>query len=146
MSNHGPAPTDRIKQKAPAKAQFAATILMLEAFVVLFATLVLHGLRSVPSVWPDGEAPSAVAVWTAGGLLALVLMVLSRRVAGPGGYVAGSVVQLPLIASGFVLPMMFVLAVVFVAMWIIALRLGGRIDRERAAYDAAHPETAPNVR
>jgi len=27
---------------------------------------------------------------------------------------------------------------VFCAMWVAALRLGGRIDRERAAWDAAH--------
>ena len=28
---------------------------------------------------------------------------------------------------------------IFVVLWIVALRLGGRIDRERAEYDAAHP-------
>lgn len=145
MSNSAPDPTGRIKAKAPAKAQFAATILLLEAFVVFFATLVLYGLRTVPSVWPNEEAPSALIIWSAGGLFALILAVLSRGVAGPGGYLAGSLVQLPLIASGFVLSMMFVLAAVFVALWVAALRMGGRIDRERAAYDASHPETAPNV-
>ena len=35
--------------------------------------------------------------------------------------------------------MMFVVGGIFVILWWVALRLGGRIDRERAEYDAAHP-------
>ena len=40
---------------------------------------------------------------------------------------------------GFFVPMMFVVGGIFVVLWVVALRLGGRIDRERAEYDAAHP-------
>jgi len=63
----------------------------------------------------------------------------------PGGYVAGSVAQVPVLAMGLVLTMMWVVGIIFVIMWIVSLRLGARIDRERAAYDAEHPEPAPNV-
>ena len=110
-------------------------MLILEAFVVLFATLVADKLSGAPSS----------KVWLAGGLLAVVLIVLSRLVSAPGGYVAGSAVQIPVLAIGFVIPLMFPVAAVFIAMWVVSLWLGAKIDRERAAYDAAHPDQAPNV-
>ena len=50
-----------------------------------------------------------------------------------------------MLGFGLVVPMMFVVGGIFVVLWFVALRLGGRIDRERAAYDAEHPDTAPNV-
>ncbi|WP_083942112.1 DUF4233 domain-containing protein [Sanguibacter suarezii] len=110
-------------------------MLILEAFVVFFATLVADKLSGAPSS----------QVWLAGGVLTLVLVVLSRLVNAPGGYVAGSVVQLPVLAIGFVIPLMFPVAAVFVALWAVSLWLGAKIDRERAEYDAAHPDQAPNV-
>lgn len=136
----------RIKAKKSAKIQFTSTTLLLEAFLVLFATLVAYGLRTVPYAWPDRmQVPSGPAIWIVGGTLMVVLILLSRMVGGPGGYVAGSVVQLPVIACGFAVPLMFLVGGIFVVLWIVSLRLGGRIDRERAAYDAEHPETAPNM-
>ncbi len=140
-----PSPGDRIKPKKPAKAQFASTTLVLEAFVVVFATLAAYGLRDVPYSRGPLELPSASSIWLVGGVLALVLLVLSRTVGTPGGYVGGSVVQVPVLAFGLVVPMMYVVGGIFVVLWIVSIRLGGRIDRERAAYDAEHPETAPNA-
>jgi len=140
-----PSPGDRIKPKKPAKVQFASTTLLLEAFVVVFATLVAYGLRGIPYSRGPLELPSAASIWLVGGVLALVLVVLSRAVGTPGGYVAGSVVQVPVLGLGLVVPMMFVVGGIFVVLWVVSLRLGGRIDRERAAYDAEHPDTAPNV-
>jgi Protein of unknown function (DUF4233) len=130
-----------VRRKRSAKRTFASTTLTLEALVILFATLVAYGLR----VAPPG------VLWLAGGGLALVLLLLSGMVGRPGGYVAGSVAQVPVAASGFVLlaapvagggfgaTILFVIAGIFIALWVISLRLGGRIDRERAEWDAAHP-------
>jgi len=139
-----PVPGSTIRRKKSARLQFASTTLMLEAFLIVFATLVAYGLRSVPSVWIVSRVPSSGAIWLAGGVLFVVVIAISRLLQTPGGYVAGTLVQLPVLATGFAVPMMFVLGVVFVVLWFVSLRLGGRIDRERAAYDAAHPETAPN--
>ncbi|BDZ43961.1 hypothetical protein GCM10025865_32600 [Paraoerskovia sediminicola] len=136
----------RIRAKKAARPQFTSTTLVLEAFVVLFATFAAYALRTVPSAWPDGvPVPSGAVVWAVGGSLVLVLLVLSRAVGSTAGYVAGTVAQIPVVATGLVLPLMFVVAAVFLALWFVSLRLGGRIDRERAAYDASHPESAPNV-
>jgi hypothetical protein len=140
-----PRPGDTIKPRKPAKVQFAATVLQLEAFAVLFGALALYGLRG--SAYERGPLvlDSTVALWVVTGVLVVVLVVLSRTVSRPGGYVAGSVAQVPVLAMGLLLPMMLVVGLVFAGMWVVALRLGGRIDRERAAYDATHPETAPNT-
>ena len=119
-----------VRRKRPAKPQFTQTILVLEAILVFFATLAGDGLRLGPSS----------SVWLVGGGLSLLLIVLSGFVSRPGGYVAGSVAQVLVLASGIWVPTMFVVGGIFVILWWVALRLGGRIDRERAEYDAAHPE------
>ncbi|MBX9246455.1 DUF4233 domain-containing protein [Actinotalea ferrariae] len=110
-----------------ARRQFAATILVLEAFVVGFAALVAFGLRVAP--------PSVV--WGVAGALALSLVLSSGLLRTAAGYVAGSVLQLAVLATGVAVPMMFVVGAIFAVLWIVALRLGGRIDRERAERVAA---------
>lgn len=124
-----PSAGTRVVRKRPAMVQFTQTILILEAFVVLFATLVAYGLRVAPSA----------TVWTVGGILTVVLVLLSGVVGRPGGYVAGSIVQVAVLAGGVMVTAMFAIGGLFVVLWVVALRLGGRIDRERAAWDAAHP-------
>ena len=69
----------------------------------------------------------------------LALVVLSRTVTRRGGYAAGSVAQVLVLAVGVVVPAMVVVGGVFVLLWVAALRVGGRIDRERSEWDAAHP-------
>ncbi|MEV7972983.1 DUF4233 domain-containing protein [Cellulomonas sp. NPDC089187] len=127
MSQPAPRP---VRRKKPAKPQFTSTILMLEGVLVLFAALTAYGLRVLPPT----------VIWTVGGVMFVVFLLLSRMVTLPGGYIAGSVAQVLVLACGFVIPMMFLLGVVFIALWVSAYRLGSRIDAERAAYDAAHPD------
>ena len=140
-----PRPGQPIKPRKPAKVQFTATMLQLEAFVVLFAGFALYGLRNSGYEKGPLEFESTAALWAVVGVLFVVLLVVARMMGTPVGYLVGSAVQVPVLAMGFLLPMMFVVGGVFVVMWVISIRLGGRIDRERAAYDAAHPETAPNL-
>jgi ammonia channel protein AmtB len=101
---------------------FAVTVLMSEFFVVLFATLVAHGLQIADRgvVWGVGGA-AMIACALATGLV--------RR--GRAGYVLGTVVQVLLVVSGLALPSMFVIGGIFVVLWIVSLRVGARIDTER---------------
>ncbi|UJP38652.1 DUF4233 domain-containing protein [Cellulomonas palmilytica] len=127
-------PAPAVRRKRPAKPQFTQTILVLEACCVLFATLVAYGLRVAPTP----------VVWAVGGGLALLLVVASGLVTRRGGYLVGWVLQGWLVAAAIVLPAVardiaVLVALVFVGLWVAALRIGGRIDRERAEYDAAHP-------
>lgn len=127
MSQPAPRP---VRRKKPAKPQFTSTILLLEGVLVLFAALTAYGLQVLP----------AGVIWTVAGVMFLVFVLLSRMVELPGGYVAGSIAQVLVLACGMVIPMMYLLGVVFIALWVSAYRLGARIDAERAAYDAEHPD------
>ncbi|WP_089801747.1 DUF4233 domain-containing protein [Cellulomonas sp. KH9] len=127
MSTHHPAPS---RPKRPAMPQFTQMTLVLEALLVFFATLVAFGLKVAPPA----------TVWTLGGVTALILLLLAGYVGRPGGYVAGTVAQVAVLSFGVLVPMMFVIGGVFVVLWAVSLWLGAKIDRERAEYDAAHPE------
>ncbi len=145
MSKDRPAPGDRIKPKKSALTQFTSLTLQLEAFVVAFAAVALYGLRD--SFYEKGPITvgDPMAIWVVGGVLFVVLLVLSRLTPRAVGIAGGTIVQVLVIATGLALPMMYLVAAVFVAMWVASLRIGTRVDRERREYDAAHPETAPNV-
>jgi hypothetical protein len=125
-----PAPGPAISRKRPATVVFAETMLLLEAFLLVFVTLVAYGLKVAPSA----------AVWGVGLGLALVLAVLSGLQRFGWGRVVGSVAQLVVVAGGFWVPMVWVIGGIFVVLWVAMLWLGARIDRERAAFDAAHPD------
>ncbi len=111
-----------------ARRQFTATILGLEVFVVLFAALVVFGLRLVD--------PGPLAVGA--GALALSLVLAAGLQGRPGGAVVGSALQAPLPLAGVWLgmPMLVGIGLIFVVLWVVGLRLGTRIDRERAARAA----------
>ena len=126
------AATPAPRPRRSARRQFASTILVLEAFLVFFAALTAYGLQVAP----------AGTVWGLGGALALCLVLVSGMLRRPLGYVLGSVLQVPLLAGSLVIPLMLVVAVIFVVLWVMALRLGGRIDRERAEREAAGPAPA----
>ena len=94
---------------------------------MLFATLVAFGLRVAP---PD-------VVWLLGGSLTFALLVVAGLLRWPAGYVAGSVLQVVLVASGLVVATMYFVGGIFALLWFVGLRLGSRIDRERRERLAA---------
>jgi hypothetical protein len=118
----GPPPEQEIRRPGSARQMFAVTVLMSEFFVVLFATLVAHGL----------QIADRGVVWGVGGAAMLACAVatgLVRR--GRAGYVLGTAVQVLLVVSGLALPSMFVIGGIFAVLWIVSLRVGARIDAER---------------
>lgn len=130
------------KKRRSTKVMFASTVLALEGFVAFFATLAVFGLRS-------GEIP-AVAILLIGIALSVVLIGACAFLAKKWGIWLGWMLQLVLIAVGFVEPMMFVIGPLFAISWWYALRAGSRIDREnvvrdreQAEWEKAHPEAAP---
>ncbi len=122
--------------------QFLSTTLVLEAFVVLFATVVAVKFVQIEYIRTD---VSITTVWIIGGVLALFLLVASRMQKNPYGIYFGAVLQVPFAALGFFVDMMFFVAAVFVALWIASWWLGRKIDTERAEYDRLHPDEAPNM-
>jgi hypothetical protein len=70
--------------------------------------------------------------------LAVLCLLLAGMLRSEWAYTAAWVVQVAAIALGFVIPLMFVLGVVFALLWGTADLLGRRIARERAAAWAAY--------
>ena len=98
-------------------------MLVLEAMSLFFVVLVVNG---------RGLLPPAVAF--GGGLGAIVLILLvSRTLRWRWGVALGWLVQLGLVACGFLDPVMFVVAALFVAIWTYCLVKGTQLDRMNAA-------------
>ncbi|MDN5669466.1 MAG: DUF4233 domain-containing protein [Renibacterium salmoninarum] len=129
------------KPRRSIKVMFASTVLGLEGFVAFFATLAVFGLRS------REIAPAAILI--AGITLSVVLIAACAFLTKKWGFWLGWILQLVLIAVGFVEPMMFVIGPLFAISWWYALRAGSRIDREnrerdaeQAAWEESHPDQA----
>jgi Protein of unknown function (DUF4233) len=100
----------------------ASSVLALEAVVLM---LVAAPMITVYDVTPA----VAVAVCLGLGAVALLTCALLRS---PAGVVLGSLVQVAAVGLGFVVPIMFVLGVIFGAIWVAALVLGRRVDAIKA--------------
>ena len=105
------------------KRVMAATVLVFEALVVVFASLVAKDLSDLGTARAVGG----------GAVLALVLLLSSGLLGRPGGYWWGSLLQVAVVATGAVLPTMLGVGLLFTGLWVAALVIGTRIDRERAA-------------
>jgi hypothetical protein len=112
--------------RAPTRA-LAATTLTFEAMVVFFAGLVAKELSSLST---------GAALGLSGGI-AVACLVTAGLLRFRVGYVIGSVLQVAVIGFGFWVPTMFFLGVVFAVLWVVALRVGRRLEREAAERAAA---------
>ena len=103
------------------KRAMAATVLVFEALVVFFASLVAKDLSGLST----GEA-------VGGGAVLAAVLVLSSGVLGRAwGYWWGSVLQVAVVATGLVVPTMLGLGLLFTGLWVAAVVIGTRIERER---------------
>jgi hypothetical protein len=129
QSQDTPAPA---KPQRPATLVFTQAVLMLQAFAALFATLVAWSFAR------NGLVDAAPG-WMLGGGVALMLALgyASGQQKKRWGRVLGWILQVPMLIAGLIIPAIAVIGVVFLIIWIMGLRLGGRIDRERAERDAA---------
>ncbi|MFN8081783.1 MAG: DUF4233 domain-containing protein [Kineosporiaceae bacterium] len=66
------------------------------------------------------------------GLLALACLLAAGMLRSRAGYLLGSVLQVAVIATGYWIHPMYVVGVVFAVLWFAALRVGTRIERDRA--------------
>ncbi|MFI6847406.1 DUF4233 domain-containing protein [Kitasatospora sp. NBC_00085] len=103
-----------------------------EALLIMFAALVAMQLSDVPTA----------TVWTVSGIAMALCVLLCGMITRPGAVAIGWALQLGLIASGFVLPTMFGLGVVFAGLWWCSVHYGRRIDEFKAARAAAQAAPA----
>ncbi|KAD3720517.1 DUF4233 domain-containing protein [Arthrobacter yangruifuii] len=127
------------KKRRSIKVMFASTVLTLEAFVVLFGTLAVFGLHR--------DTVSPPLLLGGGVLLAAAMIGTCALLSKPAGPLIGWILQLVLIATGFLDWMMFLVGGLFAVTWWYGLRAGMRLDREnrerdrmQAEWEKAHPE------
>ncbi|MEV0967627.1 DUF4233 domain-containing protein [Microtetraspora glauca] len=102
----------------PGMRRLAASVLGMQAIVVALFTPVAIAVAHIDTT---------VAVSVGIGLAVLCVLV-AGMLKRPYGYIAGSFVQLLTIATGFLVPTMFVLGVLFAALWITAIFVARRVE------------------
>lgn len=108
-------------------------VLGIEAVLLFFVTLVVFGLRIL----------EPLPAFVGGGAFLAVLLIAAGLQRYRWGVWAGAVLQLALIATGFVFPLLFALGAVFAGIWLWALLRARAIERARDAYLAENPEPTP---
>lgn len=125
-------------QKRPRRSirtTFASSVLVMEGFIAFFAALTVYGLLG-----RELSSGARTGVLVAGCALALVLLLAPALLRRPWGYAVGWGLQVVLLATGLVLPTMFVIGAMSLLAWWYAVRTGARLDRENAARDAAQAQ------
>lgn len=120
---------DAPRKQRPALVVFSQTTLLLESLATFFATLVTWGLGRA-----DVVDVSTGAVWVAGSALAAGFAFASGRANMRWGRILGWILHAPLIAGGLWVPEIAIVGVVFLGIYALGVRLGSRIDRERAEF------------
>lgn len=103
-----------------------ASTLIGEFFVIGFAGLV---------AMKDPDL-SMSTVWTVSGAAMALCVLLCGLITRPGGVQLGWALQIALIASGFVVPVMFFLGAVFTALWWASVHFGRKVDEAKARFAA----------
>lgn len=122
-----PARVRKPRRERGARESLLSISLVLEAIMFFFPMLVVFG---------KGTLPPAVAF--GGGIGAMVVLALTSRLTGNrAGVGFGWLLQAAILATGFIEPFMFAVAVVFLALWVFCFVKGGQLDRQNAARRAA---------
>jgi hypothetical protein len=75
-----------------------------------------------------------------GCVISFLLFVAAALVRRPGGFVIGSLMQIAMIAFGFVVQSFFIIGVVLIGLWVAAIVVGRKGEAARAALLAAGPK------
>ncbi len=119
-------------------------VLVLEAFLLFFATLTAFGLRVL-----EPELPAWAALPIGGAFIAVVI-IASGLMRFSWGVWVGWVLQVAIIATGVVMPMMFLVGAGFAALWIFCFVKARQIEALKRRNSAGQrpagptPEGAPS--
>ena len=113
-----------MKRRRGAVESLLSIVLILEALLAFFLTLVVFALDTLPPA----------AAFGGGGVLLLALVATSRVVRHSWGVWIGWGLQVALVATGFLQPFMFVIGAGFAALWIYCFVTGTRLDRRNAQF------------
>jgi Protein of unknown function (DUF4233) len=106
--------------------QLCGTVLIMEAVIVALAIAPAIALEHVHA-GPAGALGGAIA------LVAIVLAGLIGRPRMGWALYAGSALQVVVIVSGVVIPVMYFLGVIFAALWFTGIWLARKVERRATA-------------
>jgi uncharacterized membrane protein YphA (DoxX/SURF4 family) len=108
-------------------------VLLLEAFVLVFAGLTAFGLKVLEPALPAWVALPAAAIFI------VVLLVTTTVLRFGWGVAIGWVLQGALIALGILVPTMYIVGIGFTLLWIYCFTRGRRIDAARTFPTQGEP-------
>ena len=115
----GPAPAGKPRRQRSLRETLGSIVLGFELLVIFLGALVVFGLKVLP-------APVALG----GGALLVVLAIAAiGLLRSTVGVVLGWLVQLIVVAAGFLNPAFFIVGAIFTAMWAYCMIAAARIDR-----------------
>lgn len=104
-----------------------ASVLIAESMTMGFAILLAMKNHSSAAI-------------TYGCVVSFLLFIAAALVRRPGGFVIGSIMQIAMIAFGFVVPSFFIIGVILIGLWVAAIVVGRKGEAARAALLAAGPK------
>lgn len=104
-----------------------AAMLSLQAIILGLSIPVMISVEGV-------STPVAALI---GGGLAVACIVVAGMLRKPWAYVAGHLIQIGTIATGLLVPVMYFIGAMFLALWLGAYFLGRRIEADKARWAAA---------
>jgi hypothetical protein len=110
------------RRQRSATESLLSIALLLEAILVFFVTITVFGLKVLP----------AGAAFGGGATLFVALLLDGRLVRYPFGIWLGWLLQAVLVAAGLLVPMMYFVGAIFLAIWIYCFVTGRRLDRRNA--------------
>lgn len=113
----------RVPRRRSATESLLSIVLVLEALLVFFLTLVVFALDALPPA----------AAFAGGGALFAVLILLGRAMRYEWAVWAGWLMQVVIILTGLLEPLMFGIGAVFVALWTYCFITGRRLDKRNTA-------------
>lgn len=123
--------TPKPRRRRSATESLLMIVLVLEACVMFFVTMTVFGLKVLPPALAFGG----------GFALLLAFAVTAGLVRYRWGVWLGWALQAVLVAAGFLLPAMFIVAAIFVALWVYCAVKGRQLDARNAGLLQQHPET-----
>lgn len=111
--------------------RFAAIVIGSQSLVVFFGALVAYGMAKAQD---DSSHTTYLVV---GCVLAVLCIVAAGAMRRPWGVTLGWVIEVATLAAAFIVPMMFVVGLVFGALWITALVQGRKMDRLTREFSGA---------
>ncbi|PPH54919.1 DUF4233 domain-containing protein [Rathayibacter sp. AY1E2] len=120
----------RPRRSRTVRESLGSIVLGFEAVIVFLATLVAFGLK----------AADPVVVLVGGAVVCLALVATLGLLNRPVGFGIGWVLQFVIVASGLLVPIMYVIGAAFVALWTYCMVTGTRLDAQtRRAAEPTDP-------